>query len=233
MAIPYAALLDFRSDHVFNPWAQRDPLDDVHSDRPDDIGPCARLARLRAHFEIAPALVLVGEASGYQGCHFSGLAFTNEKLLIERRIPRIDSVGRLTTRPRPWCEPSATVVWGALHALGLADRTVLWNAFAWHPFKPGQPYSNRPPTRCELEHGREVLDGVLDEFSAASIVAVGQVADRALRGLGRAPDATVRHPSMGGANEFRAGLGALAKRLITERPARRRRAVRRGATSVG
>ena len=233
VAIPYEALLDFRSKHVFNPWAQRDPLDDISSGRPDDIGPRARLARLQAHFAIAPALVLVGEASGYQGCHFSGLAFTNEKLLLEQRIPRIGSVGRLTKRPRPWCEPSATVVWGALHALDLADRTVLWNAFAWHPFKPGQPYSNRPPTRAELEDGREVLDGVLDEFAAASLVAVGQVADRALRGLGRTPDATLRHPSMGGANEFRAGLRALAKRLTSERPSLRRRAARRRATSAG
>jgi hypothetical protein len=233
VAIPYEALCAFRSKHVFNPWAQRDPFDDRDSERPDDIGPRARLARLQAHFAIAPTLVLVGEASGYQGCHFSGLAFTNEKLLLERRIPRIGAVGRLTTRPRPWCEPSATVVWGALHALGLAECTVLWNAFAWHPFKPGQPYSNRPPARAELEHGREVLDGVLDEFSAATIVAVGQVADRTLRGLGRMPDAVVRHPSMGGANEFRAGLGDLAKRLSSRAGARRRRGLAQDASAGG
>ncbi len=216
MTIPYKALLAFRSAHVFNPWVEPDPL--------DLDGACsaaARLARLRAHFAVEPMLVLIGEAAGYQGCHFSGMAFTNERLMIEGRIPRIECPGRFTSRPRPWCEPSATVVWGALHALGIADRAVLWNSFAWHPFKPGNPYSNRAPTRSELEAGRAVLDGVLGSFAGAPVIAVGQVAGRSLRALGREPAGVLRHPSMGGANEFRAGLAALVAQLRG-----RRRAVR-------
>lgn len=211
--IPYEALRAFRSKHVFNPWAERDPLDDQGSAEPSETGPGGRLARLKSHFSVTPSLVLLGEASGYQGCHFSGMPFTNEKLLLAGRIPRVHVAARLTTRSRPWCEPSATVVWGALHALGLAEQTVLWNAFAWHPFKPGSPYSNRAPSRDELEAGRAVLDGVLGAFAHAKLVAVGKVAERTLRALGREPDATVRHPSMGGANAFRVGLGALAARL--------------------
>ncbi|MBS0393606.1 MAG: uracil-DNA glycosylase [Proteobacteria bacterium] len=204
--IPYEALCEFRAPHVFNPWAQRDPLD---LDGPD-AGPAARLARLRAHFSIRPELVLIGEAAGYQGCHFSGMAFTNEKLLLAGLVPRAAAAARLTARARPWCEPSATVVWGTLRALGIAERTVLWNAFAWHPHRPGTPYSNRAPDRAELEAGREVLEGVLGAFSRARVVAVGKVAERTLRSLGREPHAVVRHPSMGGASEFRRGLAALA-----------------------
>ena len=230
MAIPYDALCTFRSRHVFNPWGERDPLDVAGPTGAGGPGPGGRLARLQAHFATTPALVLLGEASGYQGCHFSGMPFTNEKLLLEGRIPRVQAAARLTTRPRPWCEPSATVVWGTLHALGLAERTVLWNAFAWHPFKPGDPYSNRAPTGDELEAGRHVLDAVLAAFARAKIVAVGKIAERTLRDLGREPDATVRHPSMGGANEFRAGLAALVMRLglaprgskVVAHPARRR-----------
>lgn len=234
MTIPFEALRAFRAANVFNPWAERDPLDIADAARPGGLGPAGRLWRLEAHFAATPALVLLGEASGYQGCHFSGMPFTNEKLLLEGRIPRVTVAARLTTRPRPWCEPSATVVWGTLHALGLAERTVLWNAFAWHPFKPGMPYSNRAPTRDELEAGRAVLDGVLTAFACAKVVAVGKVAERTLRGLGREPDATVRHPSMGGANEFRAGLAALAMRLglgaANGRGARRAPAARRGGS---
>jgi len=211
--IVFEALRAFRAPNVFNPWAERDPLDVQGAAGSVGLGPAGRLSRLEAHFAAKPQLVLLGEASGYQGCHFSGMPFTNEKLLLEGRIPRVSVPTRLTTRARPWCEPSATVVWGTLHALGLAERAVLWNAFAWHPFKPGDPYSNRAPTRGELEAGREVLDGVLSAFARAKIVAVGKVAERTLRGLGREPDATVRHPSMGGANEFRTGLAALAARL--------------------
>jgi len=226
VTIPYEALRAFRSRHVFNPWAERDPLDATGGAGRPELGPAGRLARLRAHFAVAPALVLLGEACGYQGCHFSGLPFTNEKLLLAGRIPRVSVVARLTTRPQPWCEPSATVVWGALHALGLAERTVLWNAFAWHPFRPGIPYSNRAPTREELAAGRDVLDGVLDAFTRASLVAVGKVAQRALRELGREPCATLRHPSMGGADKFRTGLAALAAQLglaqKATRPATRR-----------
>lgn len=237
VTIPYEALRAFRSSNVFNPWAERDPLDVQGPASAGGLGPAGRLSRLEAHFAATPALVLLGEASGYQGCHFSGMPFTNEKLLLEGRIPRVEVAARLTTRPRPWCEPSATVVWGTLHALGLAERTVLWNAFAWHPFKPGDPYSNRAPTRDELEAGRDVLDGVLTAFARARIVAVGKVAERTLRGLGREPDATVRHPSMGGANEFRAGLAALAARfrfgaasgrVAAPAPSARRSGARRG-----
>ena len=216
MKFPFEALRAYRSPHVFNPWSDRDPLDCGDAAGSSGLGPAGRLARLQAHFKASPALVLLGEASGYQGCHFSGMPFTNEKLLLEGRIPRVTVPVRLTSRLRPWCEPSATVVWGTLHALGLADRTVLWNAFAWHPFKPGDPYSNRAPSRDELEAGREVLDGVLSAFACARIVAVGKVAERTLLGLGREPYATVRHPSMGGANEFRAGLAALTARLGLE-----------------
>jgi uracil-DNA glycosylase len=90
---------------------------------------------------------------------------------------------------------------------------VLWNAFAWHPFRPGERYSNRTPTRDELMAGRAVLEAALDAFAATPVVAVGKVAQRALRELGRGPDATVRHPSMGGALKFRAGLTAIAGKL--------------------
>jgi uracil-DNA glycosylase len=210
VSIPYDLLRSFRSPGVFNPWCDEDPLDRLGG-RSDGCGPKGRLERLQAHFSIKPKLLLLGEAAGYQGCHFSGIPFTNEKLLLAGRIPRVGVTDRLTERPRPWCEPSATVVWGVLHDLGLAEHTVLWNTFAWHPYKSGNLYSNRAPTRTELELGQPVLEAVLDTFSKALVVAVGKVAERTLVSLGRTPGATVRHPSMGGANEFRAGLKALMK----------------------
>jgi uracil-DNA glycosylase len=199
------ALNRFSAPHVFNPWRDADAL---------DIGPAARdrRARLLQHFDCRAEFVLIGEASGYQGCHFSGVPFTNESLLLAGRIPRIRVRGRISRRARPWCEPSATIVWSRLHELGIAERTVLWNAFAWHPHRPGRPLSNRPPTREELVLGAPVLRIVLNRFSAARFVAVGRVAQAALQAAGVPVCAAVRHPAMGGANLFREQLGALVRR---------------------
>lgn len=121
----YKKLQEFAAPNVFNPWREGDPLDCV--DKPA----LERLKRLRAHMTIAPKLLLLGEAPGYQGCHFSGIPFTNEKLLLSGAIPRVTINGRITRRERPWSEPSATIVWKTLYELELAEETVLWNTFAF------------------------------------------------------------------------------------------------------
>ena len=216
----WQSLVTFNAPRVFNPWRDVDtsdakPLEEDPS--PSSPGPAGRLARLRAHFDCSPRFLLVGEAPGYQGCHISGIPFTNEALLLKGSIPRMRVDSRLTTRPRPWCEPSATIMWGILEELGIADQVVLWNAFAWHPHKPENVYSNRTPSRAELTLGHPVLKGVLSRFrGAAQLLAVGQVAAKTLAGLGHAPCAVLRHPAMGGANQFREGLRSL---LHTKRAA--------------
>jgi uracil-DNA glycosylase len=187
---------------VFNPWRDGDPLDDRD-------GPGNRRIRLFQHFDCEPTFLLIGEAPGYQGCHFSGVPFTNEKLILDGVVPRVTRRQRITSRPRPWSEPSATIVWRVLHALGVAERTVMWNAFAWHPHKAGEPMSNRRPTQTELVGGLSVVRAVLSHFSAARVVAVGRVAEVTLKRLSIPFDAAIRHPSMGGATEFEAGMRKL------------------------
>lgn len=187
---------------VFNPWTQRDAAQDGNLN-----GPAARRERLRAHLSVRPALILVGEASGYQGCHVSGIPFTSERLILAGAIPRITVAQRLSTRERPWSEPSATTVWSTLHALGVAGHTWLWNAFPWHPHRPGQLQSNRTPTRTEQLEGLAALAALLSAAPGARLFAVGRHAQLALQSLSR--DAVLlRHPSMGGALRFAAGLRA-------------------------
>jgi len=186
---------------VFNPWTQCDDGTDAPGN-----GPAARLQRLRAHLAVTPRQILIGEASGYQGCHVSGIPFTSERLIMAGHIPRIDSDGtRLSTRQRPWSEPSATTVWGTLHQLGIADDTVLWNAYPWHPHLPGKPQSNRTPTPSERAAGLATLNELLAAFPGARLFAVGRHAEAATAGLGRKVT-PLRHPSMGGATAFREGL---------------------------
>jgi hypothetical protein len=203
-------LLAVHLPDVFNPWSDVDPMDVSIS------APAGRLERLRAHFAVRASLVLCGEAPGYQGCHFSGVPFTSEALLCEGAIPRCEANSRLTTRPRPWSEPSARIVWKALYEFGIAERTVLWNTFAFHPHKPGEPYTNRTPRSDEIETNAEILRAVHAHFAGqgAAVVAVGRVAERTLERLGIAVRAQVQHPAYGGAPKFRAGLAELARGAI-------------------
>ncbi len=186
-------------ENVFNPWTDRDPATDALPDAPGD-----RLDRLRRHLSVGARYLLIGEASGYQGCKVSGIPFTSERLILAGAIPRIPAASqRLTSRARPWSEPSATTVWGALQAAGIATSTVLWNAYPWHPFKAGTLHSNRTPSRQERQAGVPVLRALLDLYPKARVFAVGRNAEASLTELGIAATA-LRHPSMGGATPLRA-----------------------------
>jgi uracil-DNA glycosylase len=188
---------------VFNPWTDGDPTTDLAADAAR-----RRIERLRAHLATDAAFVLVGEAAGYQGCKVSGIPFTSERLILEGVIPRIDAPsGRLSSRARPWSEPSATTVWKTLHALEIASRTVLWNAYPWHPHKSGNRHSNRTPLRTERLAGVPVLHALLRLFPTAKVFAVGRNAESSLAELGIAAT-SLRHPSMGGATAFARQLQA-------------------------
>lgn len=205
------ALTSFESPVVFNPWSEQDSLD-LHWGSGADAE--MRMERLQQHFDCDPLFILIGEAPGYQGCHFSGVPFTNEKLIMQGKVPRVSiEYGRITTRELPWCEPSATIVWRVLHELGIADRVVMWNAFAWHPHRQGEPYSNRAPSRAELDAGLPVLRAVLDHFTGVPVVPVGRVAEVTLSALGIKTRPGIRHPANGGAGKFRSGLREIVEAL--------------------
>lgn len=189
---------------LFNPWRSR-CQHDLHADAPDQ-----RIERLSLHLHRQPRFILVGEAPGYQGARYSGTAFTSERLLGDGAIPGIPRLtARLTDRPIPFSEPSATIVWRALYDLGIAEHTVLWNAVQLHPHQQGKPWSNRTPTDAELELGAPALRILLDHFPSALPVAIGRKAERTLIAMGTTPAACLRHPANGGATEFRAGLTRL------------------------
>lgn len=191
------------AEGLFNPWRQRCAMDTPNN------GPEQRLQRLAQHLACDPRLILVGEAPGYQGCRFAGVAFVSERLLLEGAIPRVDrAVGRLTTRPLPWSEPSATIVWKTLFRLGIAEQTILWNALQLHPEGAAGPLSNRTPSPTEVALGAEALRRLRRAFPRALVVAVGRKAEGALAGVGVATGAVVRHPANGGATAFADGLAS-------------------------
>lgn len=194
---------------LFNPWDGRC----VH-DHPD-TGPQERIERLRRHLDCKASLILVGEAPGYQGCRYSGVAFTSERLLLDGVVPRMPpSPIRLTTRALPFSEPSATIVWKTLYRLGLADTTIMWNAVQLHPHKIGDPWTNRTPTDAEISLGQPALKILVDAYPCARLVAVGRKAEAALDMAGISAFASIRHPANGGAKEFSDGLTRLVTRFV-------------------
>lgn len=193
--------------HVFDPW---------NAVSSDDIAPAAvegRRERLKLHLSApAPRLLLIGEAPGYQGTRITGCPFTSEALLLEDGVPRVGKLcHRLTSRRLPWREPSSTIVWRALREVGLADCTIIWGAFPWHPYG-ASPLSNRVPSEVEKAIGAPLLHRLVSALPDVTVVAVGNIAADSLRKLGVEAD-KIRHPANGGATAFRDGLALVAKDL--------------------
>lgn len=189
---------------LFNPWHDHCPYD------ADGNGPAEKLERLALHLDCEPEFILTGEAPGYQGCRYSGIAFTSERLLGEGAIPRIPALpGRLSTRRLPFSEPSATIVWKTLYRLAIAERTILWNAMQLHPHRQDNLWSNRTPTPEEIRLGEPAMRLLIEAFPRAKIVAVGKKAEGLLGEMQIKIAGAVRHPANGGATEFTSGLQAL------------------------
>lgn len=186
---------------LFNPWRDSCPHDSAGN------GPAEKLSRLALHLDCDPEFILAGEAPGYAGCRYSGIAFTSERLLGEGAIPRIPVLpGRLSDRRLPFSEPSATIVWKTLYRLGIAERTILWNALQLHPHRPDNLWSNRTPTPSEMSLGEPALRILIEAFPSAKIIAVGKKSEGLLHDMGIPTAGSVRHPANGGATQFAAGL---------------------------
>lgn len=196
---------------LFNPWLDAGPDDTALNDAE------ARIGRLAAHLACEPEFICVGEAAGWLGMKRAAVAFTSERLLLEGAIPRVPvPAGRLTTRRLPYSEPSATIVWKTLRQLGIAERTILWNALPLHPFKPGEPDSNRTPTDAELLQGAPAMRLLVEAFPQAKVVAIGRKSELLLGQMGIPTAGQVRHPANGGATAFSSGLAALKIGLSRE-----------------
>lgn len=159
-----------------------------------------------------PSVLLVGEAPGYRGTRVTGVPFADHGILVDG-IPSIRMFGgdagySLPSDARqPLTERTSTVVWRTFAKYGFVP--LLWAAFPFHPHGPGDPASNRAPTRRELDVGREFLERILDVWPLQRVLAVGRVAENSLRILGLSC-AYIRHPARGGHEQFDLGVGSLA-----------------------
>jgi uracil-DNA glycosylase len=193
-----------------------------------DIGPEApairrrQLAAYLARRQDSARLMLVAEAPGYQGARFTGIAMTCERTLLGQKpgvTPEAvlgpgaqgtrtshSGIGRNgPEKAHGFCEPTASIVWRELVALGLTDRVVLWNVFPFHPHREASPLTNRTPSYADVAAHLDILAHLQGLVPAARVICIGNTARDHLRPL--APDLpTLRHPANGGASKFREGL---------------------------
>jgi hypothetical protein len=212
------------SGAVFNPWWQVDKQNDVVRS-----ATTIRRKQLAAYLQkrLGKAkLVVIGEALGYRGGHFSGIPMTSERILLGKK--RDDGIEpeyvfsgikpRRTSKSKTYLngfsEPTATIIWGTLLRLGLEpEQFVLWNAFPWHSFNSRRgKLSNRMPNKEECSRGLPVLEAFLDLFPSDEIVALGNIAASQLEKL-NVESHRVRHPASGGAKLFRQQIGKIVKKL--------------------
>ena len=190
-----AELTRLRIGATFNQYADAGP---------DDVPGAAaiRLENLRAYLAERPGadVVCLGEAGGYQGMRWSGIAFTSERDLLRWGAPY-----RTTCAARTWSEPSGTIVHKVLAELGAEHRVILWNTVPTHPHRPGEPLSNRRPTTAEVEAGAPLAMRIVELVRPRTVVAVGRIAESVLP----AGTAYVRHPANAGGPAFREGMRAI------------------------
>jgi hypothetical protein len=200
-------------DNVFNPWFCRDVENDIDSD-----SPAIRLSQLKQYMleRKNAKYLLVGEALGYQGGHFTGIAMTSERILLGKMRHKLITPGHVFSGIEPrrtsmpsvkkdgFTEPTATIVWERLITSGFDMRDfILWNALPWHPYKPEKGIlSNRTPSANEFEKGKPVMLALLKSVNVSKVIAVGEKSRIQLGEMGI--DASmVRHPANGGAPKFR------------------------------
>ena len=213
----------YHGENVFNPWGE--------FDESCDIGPRGleiRVANLRRYLELRQKAhyLFIAEGLGYQGGHFSGIAITSERILLGEH-PDVDPKSVLgdwnyertsnpespllnrTQKLKGFNEPTDTVVWNALNRHGLAAfDVILWNIFPFHPHKPGELLTNRTPSKEELDLGIEYARQLMELVPNMQVLAIGQKAATTLEKYG-VPCMVAPHPSMGGANKFKAKVAEI------------------------
>lgn len=216
----------YHANQVFNPWGDYDAAYDCGAEAPQ-----LRRNNLKAY--LLPRLgkasyIIVAEAVGYQGGRFSGIAITCERMLMnlhgrikaDQIIPQGESYAQRTSNPdgsgilkeiqrsKGFNEPTDTVVWSALTENHINTYDVLlWNIFPFHPYKAGEPLSNRTPAKEELDEGWHFTEELLRLNGKCQLFAVGQKAANTLLTY-NVNAIALRHPANGGTEKYRQGFAA-------------------------
>lgn len=183
---------------------------------PSTASGALRLANLRRYLAlVAPGAttMLVAEAPGYRGATVTGVPFMSVRELGARPgllTGAADGDGfELPASPHGW-ELSASIVQKTV--AGWPDGPpVCWPVYPDHPFRAGDPATNRSPRPAEVRSGAPIVLELIRALGVRRVVAVGRKAEGALA-LAGVPATAVRHPAQGGAAIFARQMAALRDR---------------------
>lgn len=195
--------------NVFNPFSQYD-----HEHDCSKAAPYIRIENLRRYLScriLSAKYIFCAEAAGWRGCKFTGIAMTDERLMMGGK-PKLgfgpsavfDGEKKLTSThaPNGMVEVTSSVIYGFLSDYGINPRdTVFWNAFPLHPHLSGNSLSNRTPVRAEIESVYHLHMLFFRIFPHCKVIAVGNHAKALLDQIG-IESSVVRHPANGGAGKF-------------------------------
>jgi hypothetical protein len=176
--------------------------------------PCRiRAGHLRLYLEEMlrrrPHTMLVAEAFGYRGGRVTGIPLTSERIVCENErfrheFPELAVSYRRCPEPgAPQGEATASIVWDLLKESSIGTAPACWNVVPVHPYDPRiGTWSNRPPRPAEIREGAEFARRLIRLLEPGQVIAIGRAAERGLADAG-IPCVAVRHPSNGGATQFR------------------------------
>ncbi len=193
------SLASYEGALTFNPWKDTDLRYEVEN------APSIRKEQLHDYLSrrVGKAkLFLIAEACGYQGGHFTGIAMTCERMILNehpavnslmilgkegKRTSRKDSpmIAKPTQKEKGFNEPTDSVVWKACLDAGLsADEFILWNIYPFHPHKKDDLLSNRTPTDDELAIGLSYTKELLSLTGSLPLLAIGKKSENTLLDAG-------------------------------------------------
>jgi len=191
---------------LFNQYKDSDPIVDLPN--ANNI----RKQNLRNYLESffqRPPILVVGEAPGPRGCRFSGVPFTSEAQLCAHGY--LPFAGRQSSaRESPYAENTATIFWKALAPYH--PKFFVWNCVPFHPHNQEEILSIRSPTKREVSFYSGILLELKTLVKPIHILAVGRKAEFGLKQIGVRP-IYLKHPSHGGAREFRTRLARVLARM--------------------
>jgi hypothetical protein len=195
-------------DNVFNPYSDR--CEEYDTEDAPEKRSRALLALLTAAADVELDSLWIGRDLGYRGGRRTGLALTDDLHVADHAARWGVSIERATSGPM-MAERTAAVIWKVIAQIG--NPIFLWNVFPFHPYRPGQPFTNRSHTSKERKAGEELLFELISMLRPRRLIAIGNdAADITARLLGGRHLTHVRHPSYGGQRAFLTQIESLYAR---------------------